>query len=215
MIYAIIPAAGQSRRMGRPKLSLPLGDHPILYWVIASLKAAGIAEILVVAGPRVLELGPIAKEAGAHYLELENDTADMRETVTHGLTWLENRFQPQPNDAWLLVPADHPTLSATTIRQVISGFLEKPECSICIPVYNGRRGHPTLIAWRHVSAIKNLPAGVGLNHFMRSQTKEIREVPVTSPTVLQDLDTPEDYEKLLRGWESGTITSPQREQEMK
>ncbi|MFL5241662.1 MAG: NTP transferase domain-containing protein [Gemmataceae bacterium] len=208
MIYAVIPAAGHSRRMGCPKLSLPLGNHPILHWVIAGLNAAGIADILVIGGPHGLELSAIAEAAGAHFLRLENDTADMRETVTHGLNWLENRFHPKPDDAWLLVPADHPTLSAEMTRQVIEAYLQKPEFSICIPIFNGVRGHPTLIAWRHVPAIKSMPIGDGLNRFLRSQRQHVREIPVDSSAVLEDLDTPEDYEKLVRSWNSGRTACP-------
>jgi len=197
MIYGLIPAGGQSRRMGRPKLTLPLGGRPILHWVISTLKSAGVSEILVVVGPHVPELGSIIAMAGAHCLTLESETADMRATVMYGLSWLESRFHPKPDDGWLLVPADHAALSVETIRQVIAAFNEGREKSICLPVYEGKRGHPTLLAWRHVEAIKELPAGAGLNHFVRSQSDEILEVKADSAAVLQDLDTPEDYAKLI------------------
>jgi molybdenum cofactor cytidylyltransferase len=183
--------------MGRPKLTLPLGGQPILSHVLSNLKAAGVHEILVVIGPHVPELAGIVAKAGAHCLSLEDETADMRETVMHGLLWLENRFHPKPNDGWLLVPADHATLSVETVQQVISAFSEQRNHSICLPVYEGKRGHPTLLAWRHAQAIKKLPAGVGLNHFVRSKSEEILEVKANSPAVLQDLDTPEDYAKLI------------------
>jgi molybdenum cofactor cytidylyltransferase len=197
MIYGLIPAAGQSRRMGRPKLTLPLGGQPVLHRVISSLKSAGVSEVLVVVGPHVPELSSIVAGAGAHCLVLETETADMRATVVQGLTWLEDQFHPKPDDGWLLVPADHATLSVEVIHQVILAFSEQSDYSICLPVYEGKRGHPTLVAWRHVQAIKELPAGVGLNHFIRNQSNQICEVKATSAAVLQDLDTPEDYAKLI------------------
>jgi molybdenum cofactor cytidylyltransferase len=200
MIYGLIPAAGHSRRMGRPKLALPLGGQPVLHHVISSLKKAGVSEILVVVGPHVSELSKIAVDAGAHCLALEHETADMRETVMHGLAWLENQFHPKPDDGWLLVPADHATLSGAIFQKLISEFSKTKEQSICLPVHEGKRGHPALLAWRHVQAINNLPDGVGLNHFIRNQTGQIREVEVTSPEVLQDMDTPQDYDKLLNEW---------------
>jgi molybdenum cofactor cytidylyltransferase len=183
--------------MGRPKLTLPLGGQPILHRVIATLKSAGVGEILVVVGPHVPELSSIATKAGAHCLALESETADMRATVMEGLNWLENRFHPGPEDGWLLVPADHATLGVEIVQQVISAFHNQGGHSIWLPVYVGKRGHPTLLAWRHVQAIKELPAGVGLNNFVRSRSDQVLEVEVASPSVLQDLDTPEDYAKLI------------------
>jgi molybdenum cofactor cytidylyltransferase len=200
MIYGLIPAAGHSRRMGRPKLALPLGGQPILQRVISSLQTAGVDEVLAVVGPHVPELIGIITKAGAHCLAMDHETADMRETVMHGLAWLEDRFHPKPNDGWLLVPADHATLSVDVIKQINSSFSENPEHSICEPVFEGKRGHPVLVAWRHVQAIRDMPDGVGLNHFINSQAKEVIEVTVTSPEVLQDVDTPQDYEKLQSEW---------------
>ena len=40
MIYAVVPAAGRSSRMGRPKLSLPLGERTVLEQVILALRKA-------------------------------------------------------------------------------------------------------------------------------------------------------------------------------
>ena len=65
MIVALIPAAGHSRRMGRPKLALPLGDRTVLEHVLTALRDGGVERILVVLGPHVADLGPIAARAGA------------------------------------------------------------------------------------------------------------------------------------------------------
>ena len=67
---AIILAAGKSTRMGRAKLSLPLGGRAVLERVIDTLRQAGIEKILVVVGPHVPELVPLARDAGAEALLL-------------------------------------------------------------------------------------------------------------------------------------------------
>lgn len=200
MIYGLIPAAGHSRRMGRPKLSLHVGGRPILDRVIASLKSAGVSEVLVVVGPQVQDLCSVVDNAGAHYLLLDEETADMRETVMKGLIWLEKRFHPRPDDGWLLVPGDHATLNVQIIQQIISAFDGKSCHSICLPVHEGQRGHPTLLSWQHVQSIRDSPAGEGLNQYIRNQSEHTKEIVVTSPSILEDLDTPQDYEKLLGGW---------------
>jgi len=198
MTYAVIPAAGKSSRMGRPKLALPVGEHTILERVIAALRQGGVEHILVVVGPQVPELVPLAERANAHAYLLDRETGHMRETVEKGLAWLEEHFHPRPRDAWLLVPADHPTLEPSVIRQLLAAEQAHAQRSIFVPTYEGRRGHPTLIRWQHVAAIRRLPAGEGLNRYFRGKGDAVLEVPVASPGVLIDLDTPDDYARLLQ-----------------
>jgi molybdenum cofactor cytidylyltransferase len=199
--FALIPAGGKSVRMGRPKLALPLGGRSVLEQVIDALRRAAIESILVVVGPHVPELAPLAEAAGAQVLLLAAETADMRATVERGLHWLEERFQPRPDDNWLLVPGDYPTLDTAVVRQLLESRAANPGYSIILPTYQGRRGHPTLIGWKHVAGIRTLPAGQGLNVYLRQQAAETLEMPVRSADILRDLDTPEDYERLLQTWE--------------
>lgn len=198
--FALVPAGGHSVRMGRPKLALTLGDRTVLEQVVATLRLAGIGTILVVLGPHVASLAALAEAAGASIYVLPEATADMRATVERGLQWLEERFHPNPDDAWLLTPADHPTLQADVVRHLLAARLAHPERSIFMPTYQGQRGHPTLIAWKHVTGIRQLTAGQGLNVYLRQQAAETWEVPVESAEILMDMDTPEDYERLVKGW---------------
>ncbi len=198
MTFAVIPAAGKSVRMGRPKLALPFGDGTVLGRVVSSLRAAGVEHVLVVVGPHVPQLAPLAERAGAHVLRLAAETPDMRATVEAGLGWLEERFRPRPDDCWLLVPADHPTLDPLLPRMLLEKRAGAPGRSIIVPTHGGRRGHPTLIDWKHVAGMRALPAGQGLNVYLREHEAETLQVPVASADVLCDLDTPEDYERLRR-----------------
>ncbi|HTU93387.1 MAG TPA: nucleotidyltransferase family protein [Gemmataceae bacterium] len=200
MKFAVIPAAGKSSRMGRPKLALPLGERTILEHVLAALRQAEIEHILVLIGPHVAELAPLAESAGAYVCSVETQPTGMRGTVEHGLHWLEERFQPRPEDTWLLVPADHPALDASVAAKLESAYAAHPQFSIVIPTYLGRRGHPTLFAWKHVAAIRAWPAELGLNTYVRQHVAETLEVPVDSAGVLWDMDTPEDYEWLRQNW---------------
>src|SRR5271165_5457975 len=131
MIYALLPSGGQSLRMGRPKLALPIGGCTVLEQVIHALGQAAIEQVLVL---------PAA-------------TPDMRRTIEEGLSWLEKHWQPGPTDSWLLVPADHPTLRPAVVHQLVQASQANPEKSIIIPTFQGRRGHPVLIRWEHVAGI--------------------------------------------------------------
>jgi molybdenum cofactor cytidylyltransferase len=198
MTFAVVPAGGKSTRMGRPKLALPLGDRSVLEHVVAALRAAGLQQVLVVVAAHLAEL---AGRAGASVCVLEEETADMRATVEHGLRWLEEKFNPRPQDHWLLAPADHPTLAAEVVVELLAARAAHPEASVVVPTFAGRRGHPTLIDWKHAEGMRCLPKGQGLNVYLRQLTpRETLELPVATETILWDLDTPEDYERLRRAW---------------
>jgi molybdenum cofactor cytidylyltransferase len=184
--------------MGRPKLSLPLGGRTVLDHVLAALREAGVAQTLVVVGPHAADLGDLARAAGARVLQVAAETPDMRTTVEHGLRWLEEQCHPAADDAWLLVPADHPTLNAEVVRLLEQARQSHPHHSIFVPAFEGRRGHPTLFAWTHAAGIFGHPAGQGLNTYVRAHAAQTLEVAVSDPDILCDLDTPEDYERLRR-----------------
>jgi molybdenum cofactor cytidylyltransferase len=200
MIFAVIPAAGKSTRMGRPKLALPLGNRTILEHVIRALQQAPVEHILVVAGPHVPELATLAQTAGARVLLLEEETPDMRTTVEKGLRWLEKHLHPKTEDCWLLVPGDHPTLAPAVVSQLIVARAAHPDRSIVVPIFQGKRGHPALLAWKHFAGISRFSADLGLNAYLREHAEETLEIAVRSD-VLVDLDTLEDYDRLLRLWD--------------
>ena len=116
-IFAVVPAAGKSVRMGATKLALPLAGRTILEHVITALRQAAMDDVLVVLGPHVAELAASATAAGAQAFVLDHDTAHMRETVERGLAWLEEHRGPRPNDWLLLVPADHPMLQLADVMR--------------------------------------------------------------------------------------------------
>jgi molybdenum cofactor cytidylyltransferase len=185
--------------MGRPKLALTVAGRAVLAHVLVAMRQAGVEHTLVVLGPHVAELGTVARTEGAHVLQLPQATADMRATVEQGLEWLEQNLTPRSEDAWLLVPADHPALRPEVIRLLIAARHAYPADSIFVPTYQGHRGHPTLLAWKHAAGIRAFAIGEGTNQYIRSCITQTREVPVNDPSILCDLDTPADYERVLEG----------------
>ena len=179
--------------MGQSKLTLPLGHHTVIDHLVKTLLHSGVDMVLVVTGPHVPEVADLAAQAGATVFALCQATPDMRSTVEAGLDYLEGRFQPNPQDPWLLVPADHPGFSSTTISRLFQAAESDSPHGIAIPVYQGQRGHPTLFHWNHVDGIKQLPANHGINAFIQLQSQDVFEVPVDDAGVLMNLNTPDDF----------------------
>jgi molybdenum cofactor cytidylyltransferase len=166
--------------------------------VLSALRSAGVAEILVVVAPDADALANLAAAAQAHVLRLVADTPDMRTTCLHGLAWIEEHFHPEGDDGWLLLPADHPTMRPDVVRALVAAAREGADKTIIVPTHAGRRGHPTWLRWSHVPAIRVLPPEQGLNAYIRMRTGQTRELSWPSDEILRDLDTPEDYQRLLR-----------------
>jgi molybdenum cofactor cytidylyltransferase len=200
MIFAVVPAGGLSTRMGRPKLALPLGDRTVIEHVVSAMRGGGCDHVLVVVGSHVPQLVTLAESAGAQVCPLTGPTPDMRATVEHGLRWLEQRFHPRPEDAWVLAPGDHPTLDAGIVRRLIAEYAREAY-RVVVPTFDGRRGHPSVIAWRHVERLHLHPEGQGLNTYLRTLGGHVRELPMADDNVLLDLDTPDDYERLRQRYQ--------------
>jgi molybdenum cofactor cytidylyltransferase len=196
--FAVIPAAGKSSRMGSPKLLLPLGGATVLARVVSAFRQAGIETVVVVVAPGAAALAEVAKSAGAEVVILPDETAEMRASIAHGLDYLKERHHPVVEDRWLLAPADHPVLDAGVISHLIAAGAAQPKHPIVLPAYQGQRGHPVLLSWEHAGPIRALPAGQGVNVYLRQWEAQTLVVPVSSASVLTDLDTMEDYERLVR-----------------
>ncbi len=196
MIAAVVPAAGRSERMGRPKLILPLGGGTVIARVIWALREGGAETIVVVAPPEEFDgaevLADEARRAGAVVVVAGSATADMRASVELGLDRL--RSGPTPS-AVLLAPGDSPGITAELVRQIVARAAAEP-ASIVVPRYRGRRGHPVALPWDLAAEIRGLPTGTGVNALLAARADRVVMLDVDDPGTTADLDTPGDY----RAW---------------
>lgn len=201
-VFAVVPAAGHSRRMGQPKLLLPFRGRSIVAHLIETLVASGLSEVVIVvrSGDTALaeEVQSLQVERPQlHMVQPAIDPADMRTSVQIGLDALVRRHQPAAGDAWLLVPGDHPLVSRRAVEAVIAEWKSAAGgCDAVIPEFEGRPGHPTLLSWGVVESIPRIPKDKGLNWLLRQPGFRKRRCEVDQPGVVFDLDTPEDYRRL-------------------
>lgn len=195
-VFAVIPAAGLSRRMGRPKLLLDVGGRPVLSRLLDALNQAGVSGIVVVTRRSENQIAEIAKQHTALLVQPDIDPPDMRASVQYGLQALVEQCDPQPDDGWLLVPADHPVLEPDVLTTLLENW-HQHNADILLPTHRGQRGHPTLFRWSLADEVAAIPPDQGINWLVKSKPERVLEVPVASDTVLIDLDTPADYARLL------------------
>lgn len=198
-LSAVIPAAGFSSRMGDLKALLPLGKTTVLGHCIQRLQDCGIEDVLVVTGHRGEEVKALALQAGARTIDNPDFASGMFSSIRAGFRGISSRSQ-----GLLLLPVDIPLVRRPTLKRLIDAFADAPAL-LTYPLFDGRRGHPPLIAAEllaGLSAPENPEGGLRslLTTIEAQQPQRVREVQVADANILFDMDTPEDYQAGCRRW---------------
>jgi molybdenum cofactor cytidylyltransferase len=194
MIAAVILAAGESKRMGQPKMLLPWGNDCVLGHVLSVFQSAGVADICVVTGGSRERVENIVSDKNIRCVynpEFANE--EMLSSIQCGLRSMQAEAQ-----AALIGLGDQPQVQERNVRMVYETF-QATLSPIVVPSSWLRRGHPWLLArplWDEFLALKSPQSARDfLNHHMEL----INYVNVDDPSILADLDTPADYQKWNQG----------------
>jgi molybdenum cofactor cytidylyltransferase len=96
----------------------------------------------------------------------------------------------------LFTLVDHPAVDPATLTSLVEAFAQD-RAPVTKPVYTGRRGHPVCIS-RHVAdEILALPVDAQAPDVLNQYRDVTRLVPVDDPGVVEDVDDPATYAKLL------------------
>jgi molybdenum cofactor cytidylyltransferase len=195
MIWAMILAAGESRRMGQPKLLLPFGEQTIIETVVGKVVSSKVDYTLVVLGSErdkvenKIENFPVKVAFNPDY------PSGMLSSVLCGLKTL-----PEETQAVVVVLGDQPSVSKEVIDKIIDAYQETGK-GIVLPVYEKERGHPVVIDMKFKDEIERLSPDIGLRGTVYSHPEDILEVKVESPEILQDIDDEADYKRELKNKE--------------
>ncbi len=193
MIGAVVLAAGRSQRMGRPKMVLPWGETTVIGRVVEVLLASGVEDIVIVTGGARKEV----ESALAGYplrIVYNPDYADgeMTRSLQVGLYALGTRVE-----AALVVLGDQPQIEQTVLEAVIGAYEQGSQ--LVVPSYQIRRGHPWLVARSLWDSLLELRSPETLRDFLNDYASEIVYLDVDTPSIIQDLDTPDDYHRFRPG----------------
>jgi molybdenum cofactor cytidylyltransferase len=189
-IAGIVLAAGYSSRMGSFKPLLPLGSSTAMEMALMSLRSGGVEDVVVVTGHRAEELRPRLTSLGAREAQNQRPELGMFSSVLVGVAAL-----PNSATAIFILPSDIPMVKPSTIRQLSQAYLTS-RATVVYPTFRGERGHPPLIA-RSCFA-EPLPPTLrgGLATMLARQANAI-DRPVLDEGVLWDMDTPEEYTRMV------------------
>ncbi len=186
-IWAIILAAGESKRMGFPKMLLPFRGMTIIEQVIENVINSQVKETVVVLGAERYEIQKVIRNWPVKYCNNEAYKEGMLSSVKCGF-----RFLPHDFEAALVFPGDQPFVKPEITDRVISAFRLSGK-GLVMPVHGNKRGHPLLIGSRYRDEVMLLDPGDGLRALARDFSDDVLEVEAGTPDILKDIDDHEDY----------------------
>lgn len=191
MISAVVLAAGYSRRMGFPKLTLPWGDRTVIGQVVSSLAAAGVEDIVVVTGSFRSEVEAALAGLPARPVFNPRHAEDqMLLSLQTGLHSLGGQVE-----ASFVALGDQPQVEAPILRELLEAYLaSKP--ALVVPSFEMRRGHPWILDRSLWPEVLSLDPPFTLRDLLNRFSDRIQYLVVDSDSILQDLDTPHDYRRL-------------------
>lgn len=197
-VLIAILAAGESRRMGTPKLCLPWQNTTILGHILAQWREAGADKILVMHGlgttPVTLELDRLGVPSNQRMLNAAMDRGMMGSVITAA-----TKARQDPSLTHLIVSlGDQPHLQTNTLVTLIKACAEHPGM-IVRTTYKDKSGHPIALP-AHLLPELTTTSCATLRDFLGLQGTPAWNLTCDDSGVLLDLDTPDDYAQATQGW---------------
>jgi len=187
-IAAVVLAAGQSKRMGQPKMLLPWGDSTVIEQVVYVLSQAALEPILVVTGGASQALKALLENSPARPIfnpRFMND--EMIYSLQAGLEILDESVE-----AAMVALGDQPQIEIGVVRQVVQVY-QDTQAALVVPSYQMRRGHPWLLNRSLWGELMRLSPPATIRAFLNAHLSLTHFAQVDTPSIFKDIDTPEDY----------------------
>jgi molybdenum cofactor cytidylyltransferase len=187
-----ILAAGESRRMGRPKALVAFEGRTFVGHLLAATQHPRVGVVRVV-------LGANAQSVAAE-LKLDSEMIVVNEGWQQGqlssIHAAVRSLKPDETDGLILCPVDHPLITLRLVSQLVAEF-DAGKKLIVLPTHLGRRGHPVIF---HASLYDELLAAspdVGARQVVWAHAEQVAEVATDEAGVILNLNDPETMHKAL------------------
>jgi len=193
MIWAVVLAAGESKRMGEPKLLLPFRGRTVIEDIVETVVRSAVDRTLVVLGAHADLIGarlvayPVERAFNPDY------ETGMLSSVQCGI-----RHLPPGARAALVFLGDQPGISAATIAAVVNAYRITGK-GLVLPARGGAGGHPLLVDMKYRAAIEGLEPDVGLKGLLALHPGDVERIEVGEGETPPDIDTPDDYRRAMSG----------------
>jgi molybdenum cofactor cytidylyltransferase len=196
-LAGVVLAAGRSARMGSPKALLDFLGVPFIVRILEALEALEVKTRVVVLGPDAPRIQPAI--AGHDCMIVENPEPETGPIAS--LRGAIRALQPLLPSAVLVWPVDLPHVRVSTVERVIEAYRRDPG-QVVVPTFAERRGHPVIWGSGLFAELLENEAATreGARAVLHDHEGQVVSVPVDDPAVIDQVNTPGDYERLVREW---------------
>jgi molybdenum cofactor cytidylyltransferase len=191
-LAAAILAAGESRRMGRPKALVPFEGLTFVEHLLQATNHPRVGIVRVV-------LGANAESIQAE-LKLDQEIVVVNQDWQQGqLSSIQSAIRSLPADqtaGLLLCPVDHPLISSQLVSRLIAEF-DSDRKLIVVPTHQGRRGHPVIFHASLYAELLDASPNVGARQVVWAHPDAIAEIETDEAGVILNLNDPETMRKAL------------------
>jgi CTP:molybdopterin cytidylyltransferase MocA len=183
--------------MGSPKALLDFLGVPFVVRILEALEALEVKTRVVVLGPDAPRIQPFL--ASHDCIIVENPDPETGPVAS--LRAALRALRPLQPHAMLVWPVDLPHVRVTTVERVLEAH-RRTKAPVVVPTFAERRGHPVLWGSALFGELLENPAATreGARAVLHEHVQELVGVPVDDPAVIDQVNTPEDYERLVREW---------------
>jgi molybdenum cofactor cytidylyltransferase len=191
----IVLAAGASSRMGQTKALLQIQPgHTLLGRILGTLSEASLDPLIVVSRAR-LDIAAAWNHARSSDVIQTINPDPSRGQLSSLLCGLDALANDPP--AILMTLVDIPLPRVDTVRSLIDTW-QRTRAPLVRPVHDGRHGHPVIFGATLLMGLRAADPAEGAKPLVRAFAARGVDVVVDDAGVLLDIDTPDDYRRLIQ-----------------
>lgn len=183
-ITGVLLAAGASSRFGYNKLLIRLNGKPLIAHSVAAL--APCDRIIAVVRHDDIAIQSTLYSLGIECVSNPATTMGMGYSIACAVRASAN------SDAWCLLPADMPYITAATTQHLVAALRNRAPLAALF--YQGQRGHPVGFGSQFYESLTTLDDDAGGRAILRQHVDQLVSINTNDAGVLHDVDTPADLQ---------------------
>lgn len=191
MIYGIILAAGEGKRMGKTKLTLPLGDKQLIELVLQAVKLTPLDKYFLVVRPEDKEMIKTGEKWGAEVVLNSEYRSGMSSSIKKAL----NQISSGGLEGFFVILGDQPFINPSLLDKMLRVFTpDKKE--MIVPFYKDRPGNPVFFDGYWKNELMKISGDLGGRVLIKAHPERIKRFKIADESILFDVDREEDYQKI-------------------